>query len=288
MLANENIRLDTHAALAKAPLDSVRRSIRTGRYRRHTAGLAQGHLQCNLVILPASEAETFATFCARNPQACPVVGTSEAGSWSFPDLGSDIDLRTDVPQYNIYRHGVLSDTVDDLSHLWRDDFVAFALGCSFTFERALMDAGIPMRHVAEDKTVPMFVSNRDTVPAPPFGGKMVVSMRPIRAGEVERARALSARYPLAHGAPVHAGDPVAIGVSDLMATDWGDPVAVEVDEVPVFWACGVTPQVALQNARPALCITHAPGSMLITDLDEFHAAKAPIGAHQTSNQESPL
>ena len=288
MLADETTAPDTHAALADAPLEVVRRSIRAGRYTRHTAGLAPGYLQCNLVILPATEADAFAAYCARNPQACPLVGQSEPGSWSTPKLGTAIDLRTDVPRYNIYRDGALSETVDDLSDIWQNNFVTFALGCSFTFEQALMDAGVPMRHIAEDKTVPMFVSNRDTVPATPFAGKLVVSMRPIPAGEVERARAVSARYPLAHGAPVHAGDPAAIGVIDLMAPDWGEPVHVGADEVPVFWACGVTPQVALQNAKPAICITHAPGSMLITDLDEFHAANAPTGTIQMPTQESPL
>lgn len=274
MLAETKSSPHTHAALANASLAHVRSTIRSGQYTRHTAGLAQGRLQCNLVILPAAYADAFDAFCARNAQACPVVGKSEPGSYRIPPLGADLDLRTDVPRYIIYRDGVSTDTVHDLHALWRDDFVTFALGCSFTFERALVADGIPMRHIAADKTVPMFISNRETVPAGPFGGKMVVSMRPIPQGEVERARAISARYPLAHGAPVHVGDPAIIGIDDTMLPDWGDAVAVEPGETPVFWACGVTPQVALRQARPEICITHAPGSMLITDLDEFHAATA--------------
>ena len=210
MLAETKSSSHTHAALANASLAHVRSTIRSGQYTRHTAGLAQGRLQCNLVILPAAYADAFDAFCARNAQACPVVGKSEPGSYRIPPLGADLDLRTDVPRYIVYRDGVPTDTVHDLHALWRDDFVTFALGCSFTFERALVADGIPMRHIAADKTVPMFISNRETVPAGPFGGKMVVSMRPIPQGEVERARAISARYPLAHGAPVHVGDPAII------------------------------------------------------------------------------
>lgn len=262
----------SHAALKAEPLATVREAIREGAYTRHTAGLGAGHLQCNLVILPQSDAKDFEGYCAANAQACPLVGMSETGDPTIPSLGANIDLRTDVPCYNVYRDGVLDASVTDLKTLWQDDWVAFAIGCSFTFERALMEAGIAMRHVEQDRTVPMFITNRPTVPSGMFHGATVASMRPIAEPDVDRAKAISARYPLAHGAPIHVGDPKELGIVDLNAPNWGDQLDVLPGEVPVFWACGVTPQVAITNAKPAICVTHAPGSMLITDLDEFHGA----------------
>lgn len=262
----------SHAALKGEPLQTVREVIRQGAYTRHTAGLGAGHLQCNLVILPQSDAEAFEGYCAANSQACPLVGMTKPGDQTIPSLGADIDLRTDVPLYNVYRNGVLDASVTDLNTLWQDDWVAFAIGCSFTFERALMEAGIAMRHVEQDRTVPMFITNRQTVPSGVFHGAMVASMRPIAEPDVDRAITISARYPLAHGAPIHIGDPKELGIADLNLPNWGDQLDVLPEEVPVFWACGVTPQVAITNAKPAICVTHAPGSMLITDLDEFHGA----------------
>jgi uncharacterized protein YcsI (UPF0317 family) len=253
-------------------MDAVRAAIRVGHYTRHTAGLGRGLLQCNLVILPADDAEAFHGFCTANAQACPLVGVSEPGVPHIPTLGRSIDLRTDVPRYNIYRDGVQDGQTFDLLEMWQGDWVAFALGCSFTFERALIEAGIAMRHVEQDRTVPMYVTSRPTVSSGPFGGTLVVSMRPIRQGDVDEAIDISGRYPLAHGAPVQVGEPALLGIDDLKAPDWGDAIDVLEGEVPVFWACGVTPQVAIRQARPPICITHAPGSMLITDLDEFHGA----------------
>lgn len=262
----------SHDALQTLSIEGVRAAIRAGSYTRHTAGLGRGLLQCNLVILPAGDAGAFHGFCEANAQACPLVGFSEPGIPHIPSLGKTIDLRTDVPRYNIYRQGVQDEQVFDLSNLWQDDWVVFALGCSFTFERALIEAGIAMRHVEQDLTVPMYVTNRPTVSSGPFGGTLVVSMRPIRLADVDRVKEISARYPLAHGAPVQVGEPSSLGIDNLDAPDWGDTIQVRPDEVPVFWACGVTPQVAIRTARPAICVTHAPGSMLITDLDEFHGA----------------
>ncbi len=262
----------SHAALKAESLAKVREAIRQGAYTRHTAGLGAGHLQCNLVILPLSDAAAFEGYCAANAQACPLVGMSKPGDPTIPSLGADIDLRNDVPRYNVYRDGVLDASVTDLKTLWQDDWVAFAIGCSFTFERALMEAGIAMRHVEQDLTVPMFITNRQTVPSGVFHGSMVASMRPIAEPDVDRAKTISARYPLAHGAPIHIGNSKELGIADLSAPNWGDPLDVLPGEVPVFWACGVTPQVAITNAKPAICVTHAPGSMLITDLDEFHGA----------------
>lgn len=263
----------THEALQNQSIEVVRAAIRSGDYTRHTAGLGPGLLQCNLVILPASLADAFRGFCAANTQACPLVGESKPGLPHIPDLGRSIDIRTDVPRYNIYRDGTQSEQVFDLLELWQDDWVVFALGCSFTFERALIEAGIPMRHVEQDRTVPMFVTTLPTRAQGPFGGTVVVSMRPIREAEVETVKEISGRYPLAHGAPVHVGNPSVLGIDDLNAPNWGDVIEVRDGELPVFWACGVTPQVAIRAARPSICVTHAPGSMLITDLDEFHGMK---------------
>jgi len=246
----------------------ARALIRAGRHTRHTAGLAPGKLQANLAILPAGEALDFLRFCQRNPKPCPVVGVSDTGDPLLRTLGEDVDVRTDLPRYRVFRDGLLVEEPTDIGALWRDDLVAVALGCSFTFERALAAAGIPMRHIEEDRTVPMFRTSIACVPAGPFRGPMVVSMRPVRQARVGEVIETCRRYPHAHGAPVHVGDPSAIGIADLAAPDYGEPVLPRQGEVPVFWACGVTPQAALLNARPALAMTHAPGHMLITDMDE--------------------
>lgn len=257
-----------HDRLRHAPLPQVRGAIRTGAYRGHTAGLGAGYLQANLAILPSAHALDFMRFCQRNPKPCPLVGVSDTGNPMMTTLGRDIDIRTDVPAYNIYRDGKLTGTATDIADLWTDDMVAFALGCSFTFENALMQAGIPMWHIDNDTTVPMFRSSIDTVPAGPFSGKMVVSMRAVAPDRLDQACAISQRFPLAHGGPVHWGDPAEIGIADPQRPDWGDPAPIPDGHVPVFWACGVTPQVALESASPPICITHRPGHMLITDIPE--------------------
>lgn len=246
---------------------TVRSAIREGRYQGHTAGLCAGRLQANLVILPESFALDFMRFCQRNPRACPLVGVSDTGSPGIATLGA-FDLRHDLPAYNVYRDGQLADSVTDIAALWREDLVAFALGCSFTFEAALQDAGIALWHIENDTTVPMFRTSIRARTAGPFQGPLVVSMRAIPADRVEDACAISARFPHAHGAPVHIGDPAPIGIADLTRPDWGDAAPVPKGHVPVFWACGVTPQAAIAAARPSLCITHKPGHMLITDLPE--------------------
>ena len=258
----------THSDLRSEPAAAVRAAIRQGRYDRHTAGLAAGKLQCNLAILPAEHALDFLRFCQRNPKPCPVVGISDTGDPMLPTLGHDIDIRTDVPRYRVFRAGDLAEEVTDITPYWQGDLVTVALGCSFTFENALMRAGIPMRHIERDQTVPMYRSNRRLVPAGPFGGRMVVTMRPIPRERVEDARRISAAYPQAHGAPIEMGDPARLGIRSLDTPDWGAPVEVRPDEVPVYWACGVTPQNVLQAARLPLCITHAPGHMLIADVAE--------------------
>ncbi|POF29644.1 putative hydro-lyase [Roseibium marinum] len=254
--------------LADMTPSDVRRAIRLGRYSGHTAGLAKGRLQCNLAIVPADFAADFHAFCRNNPKSCPLAGISAPGEASIARLGADVDIRTDAARYNIYRFGGLEKQVTDLSGLWQDDLVAFAIGCSFTFENALRRAGIAMRHIDDNVTVPMYRTTLETVPSGPFGGGTVVSMRPVPEDRLEEVRKICRNYPLAHGAPVHAGDPHAIGISDLNAPDWGEPVEIRKGEVPVFWACGVTPQAAIMAAKLPLSITHAPGAMLISDVDE--------------------
>ena len=218
--------------------------------------------------MPEAFALDFMRYCQRNPKPCPLVGVSDTGNPMMFTMGRDIDIRTDVPAYNIYRDGKLSGSTTDIREIWQDDLVAFALGCSFTFEHALMRASVPIWHIESNTTVPMFRSNIDTVPSGPFSGKMVVSMRAIPKERVEEVVEISRRFPLAHGAPVYWGDPADIGITEISAPEWGDPAPVGIGQVPVFWACGVTPQVALEAARLPLCITHKPGHMLLTDVAE--------------------
>ena len=257
-----------YSDLKAASAQQVRAAIRTGSYGGHTSGLAAGKLQCNLAILPERFALDFLRFCQRNPNPCPVVGVSDSGDPFLPTLGSDIDIRSDVSKYRVFKDGALTDEVDDINALWADDFVTVALGCSFTFENALARNGIPVRHMETGRNVPMYRSNIDLIPAGPFAGKMVVTMRPIPAHQVDQAREISARYPQAHGAPIGIGDPANIGIGDLSQPDWGDAVEVKDGEVPVYWACGVTPQNVLLDAKLPLCITHSPGHMLIADVAE--------------------
>lgn len=258
----------THAELKSASAKDVRKAIRSGAYSGHTAGLAPGKLQCNLAILPERYALDFLRFCQRNPKPCPLVGVSDSGDPMLPTLGHDIDIRTDVSKYRVFRDGALSDEVTDISDIWADDLVTVALGCSFTFENALVRQGIPVRHIETGRNVPMYRSDIELNRAGPFSGKMVVTMRPIPAAQVEDARAISARFPQAHGAPIATGDPADIGINDLSKPDWGEAVDIHPGEVPVYWACGVTPQNVLLQAKLPLCITHSPGHMLIADVAE--------------------
>ncbi len=245
---------------------AARLAARAGKAGRHTAGAAAGNLQANLVILPEAHAADFENYCRANPKPCPLLGMTRPGDPGLPALGEDIDLRTDLPGYRVWRDGRLDEEVDEITGLWREDSVGFAIGCSFSFEAALVAAGIRLRHLEEGRNVAMFVTSIATTPAGRFHGPMVVSMRPIKRADVERARAITRSAPNAHGAPIHHGDPEAIGIRDLAVPDFGESVTVAEDEVPVFWACGVTPQMALQNAALPLAITHRPGAMLVTDL----------------------
>jgi uncharacterized protein YcsI (UPF0317 family) len=244
----------------------ARHAIREGRWTRHTSGLADGYVQGNLVILRKAHADDFLRYCQRNPKPCPVLAVSEPGRPDLPALGADLDIRTDLPLYRVWRHGELVDSPTDIRDLWQGDLVTFVIGCSFSFEQALLDAGLRLRHVEQGKNVAMFRTTVATEPAGPFEGPMVVSMRPFSPQDAIRAVQVTSRFPDVHGAPVHIGDPAQIGIADLSCPDYGDAVEVLPGEIPVFWACGVTPQVAIERARPEFCITHAPGAMLITDL----------------------
>ena len=223
-------------------------------------------MQANLAILPESMADDFKKYCELNPRPCPLIGMSKPGETSLPELGEAIDVRRDVSAYRVFKEGKLVEEVSDISDdLWRDDFVTFALGCSFSFEEALIDAGLPVRHIELGRNVPMYRSNIDTVSSGPFSGKMVVSMRPFPKNQVERAVEITSHFPRVHGGPVHVGDPSEIGIENILKPDFGDAPEIRHGEVPLFWACGVTPQVAIEQAKPKICITHKPGHMLITD-----------------------
>lgn len=243
----------------------LRSRIRCGELRGNTSGLAPGFVQCNLAILPHHLAADFLAFCQANPRPCPLLASSPVpGSPALPELG-EIDLRSDLPAYRVFRHGKLVEERHDIGDLWRDDFVAFALGCSFSFEEALIAAGVEVRNISQGVNVPMYRTNIPCTSRGPFESTMVVSMRPMLAADAIRAVQVCTRFPAVHGAPVHLGDPALIGIRDLEQPDFGDAVTLREHELPVFWACGVTPQVALEKAAPELAITHSPGCMLVTD-----------------------
>ncbi len=240
--------------------------IRAGAFTGPTSGLAPGNVQANLVILPKALAYDFLRFARANPKPCPVLAVSETGSPAFPALGAELDIRTDLPRYRIWRHGELVSEPTDVRDVWRDDLVSFAIGCSFSFEEALIEDGIEVRHIACGSNVPMYRTNIPCVSAGVFSGPLVVSMRPLKPADAIRAVQITTRFPSVHGAPVHLGFPELIGISDIAKPDYGDAVPIAADEMPVFWACGVTPQAVIAQIKPEFCITHAPGSMLITDL----------------------
>ena len=245
--------------------NAIRTDIRTGRWSGVTSGIAPGYVQANLAILPQELAFDFLLFCQRNPKPCPLIEVIEAGETNPKITAPDADIRTDVPSYRIYENGNFVDEIDSLKDVWRDDLVSFLLGCSFSFENALLEAGIPLRHQDMGCNVPMFITNIPTTPAGIFSGPMVVSMRPVQRDKIVRAVQVTSRFPATHGAPIHIGDPFSIGIEDLSHPDFGDPVRIGPQEVPVFWACGVTPQAVALHCKPSLMLTHAPGKMFITD-----------------------
>jgi len=245
---------------------AVRMAARMQRITGQTAGLAPGFVQGNLVVLPVSVADEFLRFCQRNPKPCPLIAVSEPGQPHIASLGEDVDLRTDLPRYHVWRDGAVVASTPSVADVWRDDLVAFVIGCSFSFEEALSADGIPLKHVSAGTTVPMYRTNVMCEPAGRFNGPLVVSMRPMNAADTIRAIQITSRFPAVHGAPVHLGDPALIGIHDLSRPDYGDALDISADELPVFWACGVTPQAAIASARIPFAITHAPGCMLVTDI----------------------
>ena len=251
---------------------AARARIRSGEHVGPTSGLAPGFTQANLVVLPAEDALDFVRFCLRNPKPCPLLEVTDTGSPRPTTLAPDADLRTDLPRYRVFRAGEFADEPTDVTRYWRDDLVGFLLGCSFTFEWALAAAGLHLAHQAQGVNVPMYVTNRRCVSAGPFEGPMVVSMRPFKPADAIRAVQITTRFPSVHGAPVHLGHPQSIGIADINKPDYGDAVPVEADEIPVFWACGVTPQSVIAAAKVPFAITHAPGLMLVTDLLNKHLA----------------
>ncbi|MGI9475944.1 MAG: putative hydro-lyase [Hyphomicrobiaceae bacterium] len=254
----------TASTTANPALDA-RLACRHGELTNHTAGVAPGYVQGNLCIVDKEFATDFAAFCQRNPRPCPLIGMSAVGDPALPDLG-DLDIRTDLPRYRVFENGVCVDEPTDIRDRWSDHMVAFVLGCSFSFEAPLMDAGIPMHHIEHDTIVPMYRTSIACVPAGRFSGRMVVSMRMLTPADAIRAIQITSRFPSVHGAPIHFGLPEKIGIADIMQPDYGTPPPVIRDDlVPVFWACGVTPQSVVLDAKLPLCITHMPGSMLVTD-----------------------
>jgi uncharacterized protein YcsI (UPF0317 family) len=249
------------------PARTLRQRIRSGEHSGNTSGLAPGHVQCNLIILPQDWAMEFMGFCQQNPKPCPLVASSQApGDPRLPRLGEDLDVRTDVPSYRVFENGVLVAEPTDITDYWRDDLVVFALGCSFSFEEALLADGLEIRNLTAGCNVPMYRTSIPCATSGRLSGNMVVSMRPFVAADAIRAVQICSRFPAVHGAPVHLGDPGLIGISDLASPDFGDPVSLRPGELPVFWACGVTPQVVVERSKPPFCISHGPGDMLVTDL----------------------
>ena len=244
---------------------AARAEIRSGRHQDVTSQLVQGIVQANLAILPAKYADDFLKYCQLNPKPCPLLGMTEPGNPTLPMLGEDIDLRTDLPAYRVFKDGIETEEVNEIGDYWRDDLVGFALGCSLSFEGALLDAGLPMRRYEYGMKVCAYRTTIETTPAGPFMGGMVVSMRSFTPSNAIRAIQVTTRFPKVHGAPVHFGDPEGIGIADILKPEYGGWATIPEGDVPVFWACGITPQVAIEYAKPSICITHKPGHMLITD-----------------------
>ena len=247
---------------------ALREEIRHCRFDGITSGQAMGFVQANMAVVPEKYAFDFLLFCQRNPKPCPLLEVVEAGSVEPARLAPGADLRTDLPRYRVFRDGVMTEEKTAVADIWRDDFVSFLLGCSFSFEKPLLDAGLEVRNVTDKVNVPMYRLNIPCRPSGPFEGPMVVSMRPFKPGDAIQAALITGAMPEVHGAPIHMGNPAAIGVTDLAKPDYGVPANIHEGEVPVFWACGVTPQEILLHAKLPLAITHSPGHMFVTDLRE--------------------
>lgn len=244
----------------------LRKKIRAGEFNGTTSGAAGNKVQANIVILPKAYAFDFLLYAMRNKKAVPVIEVMEDGL-TESRFAKESDIRSDVPEYNVYKDGELVDTVADINEYWQEDFVTFIIGCSFTFEQAILDEGIDIKHISESRNVAMYKTNIATGSAGVFSGELVVSMRPFKNEDVKTVRDVTEQFPEMHGGPVHAGDPIEIGILDIMAPAYGEAIDIGDDETPVFWACGVTPQNAALNAKPSVMITHAPGHMFVTDIN---------------------
>ena len=244
----------------------VRKLIREGKINYQTSGMCLGYAQANLAILPKDLAYDFLLFTQRNPKPCPILEVSDVGDPYLKKIAKDCNIATDIPKYRIYEKGILTGEYDDVSKFWRDDLVAFLIGCSFSFESELIENGVSVRHIEENRNVPMYLTNIDCEPAGVFSGKMVVSMRPLPPEQIVKAVNITASMPRVHGTPIHIGSPEQIGIKDINKPDFGEAVTINKGETPVFWACGVTPQSVMMSSKPDFCITHAPGHMLITDI----------------------
>jgi uncharacterized protein YcsI (UPF0317 family) len=253
---------------AQSAPGEVRQLIREGKITSQTSGMCSGYAQANLCVLPKEYAYDFLLFTQRNPKSCPLLEVSDTGSRLLRTIAPGADITTDIPMYRVWDNGILRGEYTDAGEFWRDDLVSFIIGCSFSFESLLIGAGIDVRNISENRNVPMYVTNIDTVPAGVFSGKMVVSMRPVPYEQIVRAVTVTASMPRVHGSPVHIGDPSVIGITDITRPDFGDSVTIKDGEVPVFWCCGVTPQSVVMQSKPSFCITHSPGHMLITDIPD--------------------
>lgn len=247
---------------------SCRQLCREGKLDTPTPGLALGFVQANLVVLPYSLAFEFLLFCQRNPKPCPILDVTEVGDFETKLIAPGADIRTDLPRYKIFQDGELITETTDIRSFWRNDLVGFLIGCSFSFENAMINAGLSVRHIEEKKNVPMYQTNIECISTQKFSSPLVVSMRPLPANQIVRAVEVTSRYYKAHGSPIHIGNPETIGIKDLAKPDYGEPVTIKDDEIPVFWACGVTTQTAILRAKPELAITHSPGHMFISDLPD--------------------
>lgn len=248
------------------PPDEVRKLIREEVIKTPTAGMCSGYAQANLVILPKDYAEDFKAFAYKNPKPCPILETTKPGSFTTKKIAANANILTDIPKYFVYKNGVKTDECYNVKKYWQNDFVCFLIGCSFSFEEALMKEGMEIRHITMGRNVPMYKTNIECNPAGIFKGPFVVSMRPIKEEDVLKAYTVTGKFPRVHGAPIHSGNPEEIGIKDINNPDYGDTVEIKEGEIPVFWACGVTPQAAIEIAKPEIVITHAPGHMFITDI----------------------
>ncbi|HOG52990.1 MAG TPA: putative hydro-lyase [Bacillota bacterium] len=253
---------------SRATPAEVRLAARKGLLARQTSGMAEGFVQENLAVLPGNLAYDFLLFCTRNPKPCPLLEVGGKGDYLTRFIADGADIRTDIPKYRIYRNGTLTEEPLDLMDVWQDDFVFFLIGCSFSFETRLMAAGVPIRHIEAGSNVPMYITDVQCRPAGVFHGPLVVSMRPIPGRLVAKAVEITSALPAVHGSPVHIGDPSAIGIRDISRPDFGDPVEIKPGEIPVFWACGVTPQAAALATKPEIMITHSPGHMFVGDIED--------------------